>query len=106
MNIYIKHLIFLLALLTLTAMVIYMQIMFTLHVLFIVWIFGLVSLLRNRLIDVHDKITWVVVVLLLLTIGSTAYIVYIMLPEDLNSYRSSGTRIDRLPTNIRKDILG
>ena len=49
---------------------------FCLPILLAIWLAALVSLLSRRDIDVHDKITWVVVVLLLNGIGGILYFRY------------------------------
>ncbi len=42
----------------------------------VLWIIGLVCLLRRRDIDIHDKLTWVVLVLLLNGLGALLYFIF------------------------------
>ncbi len=42
----------------------------------IVWLTALISLLSRRDIDIHDKVTWVVVVLLLNGLGGLIYFLF------------------------------
>ncbi len=41
-----------------------------------IWLAALVPLLRRRDIDIHDKLTWVVVVLVLNVLGAVIYFVF------------------------------
>ena len=60
---------------------------FCLPILLAIWLAALVSLLRRRDIDIHDKITWVVALLLLNGIGGMLYFRYApkrqLTPEEL-----------------------
>jgi hypothetical protein len=42
----------------------------------VLWIVALVNLLRRRDVDIHDKLTWVVTVLLLNGIGAILYFIF------------------------------
>ena len=47
----------------------------------LIWIAGLVSILRRRDIDIHDKLTWVVVILLLNALGAILYFIFVAGPR-------------------------
>ena len=61
----------------------------------VVWLVGLISLLRRRDIEIHDKLSWVVAVLLLNGVGAIVYFVFG--PRREPTARSSEEEEDAVP---------